>query len=77
VSLAQEASWRVIDYPRFSLWIHAKLSPRASDVSSTRWSPSYGSVVVLEAEANIIQVVLNKGKAINQIKMQQTKFAEK
>jgi hypothetical protein len=60
----------------FSLWRRAKLSPRAGDGSSTRGSPSYRLIVVLRVEASVVQVVLNKGKTINQ-KIHQMKFAEK
>jgi hypothetical protein len=56
---------------------HPKLAPRASDGLGTRWSPSYSSVIALRAEANIVRVILNRGKAINERKMQQMKYAEK
>jgi hypothetical protein len=42
-------------YPSLSLRIYAKLAPNARYGSSARWSPSYGFVIVLEAEASITQ----------------------
>jgi hypothetical protein len=57
--------------------MHAKLAPRASDGSITRWSSSYRLIVVLRAEASVIKVVLNENEAINHRKTQQMKFAEK
>jgi hypothetical protein len=42
-----------------------------------RWSPSYRSIIVLGAEANVARVILDKNGAINHREMQQTKFAEK
>jgi hypothetical protein len=68
-AFVQEASWMVIDCPSISLRVHAKLAPRVSDGSGTRWSPSYRSIVVLRAEANITRVILNKSKAINHKEM--------
>jgi hypothetical protein len=67
----------VVCYPSFSLWIHVKLAPRASDGSSTRWSSSYRLIVILRVEASIVRVVLDESKAINYRKTQQMKFAEK
>jgi hypothetical protein len=57
--------------------VHAKLAPRDSDGSATRWSPSYRSIVILGAEANVIRVILNESKTINYREMQQVKFVEK
>jgi hypothetical protein len=76
-AFVQEAFWMVVYYPSFSLRIHAKLAPRASDGSSTRWSSSYRLIVILRAEASIIRVVLDESKAINHRKTQQMKFAKK
>jgi hypothetical protein len=59
-ALAQGVSPMVARYPNSSPRVLAKLAPKASYGLSARRSPSYGFVVVLEAEASVTQAALKR-----------------